>query len=410
MSGFRVLEARDPAQRAAWVHLWEDSPMRLPHAHPALTEPQLDPGDRLVAAVLDGSEPGGTVLHVLIVRPVPGAADGGDRPVDLVSPHGYAGPLVWGASDVPALARLFWQAFDAWARAARAVTEFVRLSLDDDVLPSPGSVTPRLINYIAQLPATAQELWDSYAPKVRQNARHAQRAGVTIEIDTTGDRLAEFLAIHELTMERRGSEDRYRVCAETLTGLHEEMPGSFAYVYAMRAGRAVSVDLVLLGARTAYYHLGGTSADAFGLRPNDLVKTAAMEYARSAGRTRFVLGGGLHDGDGLERYKRGFAPRGAQDFCTTERILDPVVHGSLVRDLESRVRAERAAGGFPDWVDGPDFFPAYRRRFTVPAPVAPAGATHEPASADAAAHEHAQAHDRVPSYEHAQDLEKETVR
>ena len=367
LTGVRVWDGRVAADRAAWVDAWGRMADGDPFSHPGFLEAFAGDGEVPMCAHLRGL-------------------------------------------DDEALARLFWQAFDAWARAARAVTEFVRLSLDDDVLPSPGSVTPRLINYIAQLPATAQELWDSYAPKVRQNARHAQRAGVTIEIDTTGDRLAEFLAIHELTMERRGSEDRYRVCVETLTGLHEEMPGSFAYVYAMSAGRAVSVDLVLLGARTAYYHLGGTSADAFGLRPNDLVKTAAMEYARSAGRTRFVLGGGLHDGDGLERYKRGFAPRGAQDFCTTERILDPVVHGSLVRDLESRVRAERAAGGFPDWVDGPDFFPAYRRRFTVPAPVAPAGATHEPASADAAAHEHAQAHDRVPSYEHAQDLEKETVR
>lgn len=367
LTGVRVWDGRVAADRAAWVDAWGRMADGDPFSHPGFLEAFAGDGEVPMCAHLRGL-------------------------------------------DDEALARLFWQAFDAWARAARAVTEFVRLSLDDDVLPSPGSVTPRLINYIAQLPATAQELWDSYAPKVRQNARHAQRAGVTIEIDTTGDRLAEFLAIHELTMERRGSEDRYRVCVETLTGLHEEMPGSFAYVYAMRAGRAVSVDLVLLRARTAYYHLGGTSADAFGLRPNDLVKTAAMEYARSAGRTRFVLGGGLHDGDGLERYKRGFAPRGAQDFCTTERILDPVVHGSLVRDLESRVRAERAAGGFPDWVDGPDFFPAYRRRFTVPAPVAPAGATHEPASADAAAHEHAQAHDRVPSYEHAQDLEKETVR
>ena len=344
LTGVRVWDGRVAADRAAWVDAWGRMADGDPFSHPGFLEAFAGDGEVPMCAHLRGL-------------------------------------------DDEALARLFWQAFDAWARAARAVTEFVRLSLDDDVLPSPGSVTPRLINYIAQLPATAQELWDSYAPKVRQNARHAQRAGVTIEIDTTGDRLAEFLAIHELTMERRGSEDRYRVCVETLTGLHEEMPGRFAYVYAMRAGRAVSVDLVLLGARTAYYHLGGTSADAFGLRPNDLVKTAAMEYARSAGRTRFVLGGGLHDGDGLERYTRGFAPRGAQDFCTTERILDPVVHGSLVRDLESRVRAERAAGGFPDWVDGPDFFPAYRRRFTVPVRLDPA-----------VTHEHALAH------------EKETVR
>jgi hypothetical protein len=372
MSRFRVLDSGDPCDRARWVRMWEDSPQRPPHAHPVLSEPALKPGERLVAAVLEGDAstatgPAGTVLHVLIVRPVPGPLGVSGRCVDLISPHGYAGPLVWGAQDVPALARVFWAEFDAWAAEAGAVSEFVRLSLLDPVLPSVGTVTPRLTNHVAALPDTAEQLWASFAPKVRQNARRALRSGVTIEIDETGERHREFLRIHDATMDRHDSDDSYRLEADVLTGLHRELPGGFAYVYAMSEGTAVSVDLVLMGTDTAYYHLGGTLTEAFGLRPNDLVKTAAMEHARSTGRTDFVLGGGLQDGDGLERYKRGFAGGRTIDFRTTERILDPAAHARLVADLEARMQREREAGDRPEWVDGPEFFPAYRRRFTVPA-------------------------------------------
>src|SRR5699024_8643374 len=181
-----------------------------------------------------------------------------------------------------------------------------------------------------------------------------------------GERLEEFLALYHSTMLRHGSDAWYRFGASCFEQLHRELPDGFVYVYAMHEGRAVSVDLVLQGTRTAYYYLGGTDAQAFRLRPNELVKTAAMEHARSTGRTRYVLGGGLQTGDGLERYKRDFAPDGAQMFCSGERILDEAAYASLTRALDHRVDDIRDSGRFPDWVDGPGFFPAYRRRFTVP--------------------------------------------
>lgn len=387
-----MFDASVPAERAAWVRLWESSPMRLPFAHPAFSEPMLEPGDRLVAAVWDGGDPAsapasdpatdpaatdpsartadpatatphahtGSVLHALIVRRLPGNS------TDLISPYGYAGPLVWDADDVPALAHSFWAAFAQWAARMRAVSEFVRFPLVDEVLPFPGTTTPRLVNYVAALPDSAEDLWASYAPKVRQNTRRALRSGVTVEFDTTGERLEQFLALYHSTMVRHESDAWYRFDASCFERLHRELPGGFVYVYAMHESQPVSVDLVLLGSQTAYYYLGGTDADAFRLRPNELVKTAAIEHARSTGRTHYVLGGGLETGDGLERYKRGFAPEGAQMFCSGERILDDAAYASLTCALDHRVEELRASGRFPDWVDGPGYFPAYRRRFTVP--------------------------------------------
>lgn len=367
MRGFRVLDAAVPADREAWVRLWESSPMRLPFAHPAFAEPMLQPGERLEAAVCDSSA--GRVLHAVVVRDVPGFGS------DLVSPYGYAGPLVWDAADVEALAVGFWDAFDEWAADAGVVSEFVRFSLVDDVLPYRGTTSPRLVNYVHELPDTEEALWSSYAPKVRQNARRAERSGVTVEFDHTGERLDDFLRIYLSTMIRHDSDAWYRFDARCFERLHEQMAGSFVYVYAMHEGRAVSADLVLMGAQTAYYYLGGTDEDAFLLRPNELVKTAALEFARATGRTRFVLGGGVETGDGLERYKRGFAPDGAQMFCSGERVLDSTAYAELTRSRSARFDSAAECGDQPDWVDGPAFFPAYRRRFTA---AEPALRTEEP--------------------------------
>ncbi len=357
MESFRVLNAAVPADRAAWVGLWESSPMRLPFAHPAFAEPMLQQGERLAAAVCDSAA--GRVLHAVVVRDAPGFC------TDLVSPYGYAGPLVWDADDPAALALDFWEAFDVWAAETRVVSEFVRFSVVDDVLPYRGRTSPRLVNYVHELPDTEEALWAAYAPKVRQNARRAERSGVTVEFDETGERLEDFLRIYLSTMIRHDSDASYRFDARCFERLHEQMSGSFVYVFAMHEGRAVSADLVLLGTQAAYYYLGGTDADAFRLRPNELVKTAALEFARATGRTHFVLGGGMQTGDGLERYKRGFAPDGARMFCSGERVLDTAAYAELTRSRSACFDDAAECGDQPEWVDGPAFFPAYRRRFAA---------------------------------------------
>jgi hypothetical protein len=260
-----------------------------------------------------------------------------------------AGAAVWGTTDRAETARRFWPEFDAWAVSQGAVSEVVRLSLFDDVLLGAGRVRPRLVNYVHELPGSAEALWAAVAPKVRQNVRRARRSGVTVRIDRTGEALGDFLRIYAGTMSRRDSEEWYRFDRSFFERLQCELPGRFAYVCAVHEGETVSADLVLLGADAAYYFLGGTDVRAFPLRANELVKIEAMEFARREGRSAYVLGGGVANGDGLDRYKRGFAPDGARMFCTGERIRDP------------RAYAELAEERSPITADG-DYFPRYRGR------------------------------------------------
>ncbi|GAA4918101.1 GNAT family N-acetyltransferase [Nesterenkonia rhizosphaerae] len=359
-----IWDAEVEQERARWSQLWTDSPMKHPFAQPDLCKLLAPANGRLMAAVLNDGP--GHVLYPFYLREIPettapSSDSGAVAGKDITSPYGYGGPLHWGLKNSNATAARFWTEFDAWAAAEGVVSEFVRFSLfPEELLPYPGPTRARQLNYVRDLDVPDEELWDGVESKVRRNARRARREGVRIIIDDQGTRVEDFLRIYLGTMDRRASAQWYRFDRTFFEGLHLALPGQFAYVLAELDGEIVSADLLLLGTTTGYYFLGGTEASSFSVRPNDLVKVEAMNWLRSTGRRRYVLGGGVHPQDGLERYKRGFAPHGAVSFSTGERVLAPQHYERLV---------ERTRKSFSDcgtaWDESDDFFPPYRRQ--VPA-------------------------------------------
>src|SRR5699024_12644794 len=97
--------------------------------------------------------------------------------------------------------RLFWSFFECCARAHCVVSEFARLSLFDDTLAQPGRTRHRSINYVRELPAGREALWSGSAPKVRQIARKAERAGLTVRVAEDDLLLGHFERIYAGTME-----------------------------------------------------------------------------------------------------------------------------------------------------------------------------------------------------------------
>jgi hypothetical protein len=70
---------------------------------------------------------------------------------------------------------------------------------------------------------------------------------------------------------------------------------------------------------------------------------------------RYVLGGGAAPGDGIFRYKLGFAPRGEVPFHVGSRIYDRVQYDNLI---DARAMSETSQGS--RWEPKAGFFPAYR--------------------------------------------------
>ena len=254
----------------------------------------------------------------------------GETACDLVTPYGYGGAFAWNCEDGDA--ETFWDQFQSWAVAHRVVSSFARLSVfPEQQLPFAGEVAVNRPNIVRSLDLTPDELWRDFEHKVRKNVNCAKRSGLSVEVDPAGRRIDDFLAVYYATMDRRGAAAAaYFFSREFFACLIRGLPGQFVFFHALLAGRVVSTELVLLSAENMYSFLGGTLAEAFAQRPNDLLKHEAILWGRQAGKRAFVLGGGYDGEDGIYRYKKSFAPDGSRPFCVARQIHDPAAYDRLV--------------------------------------------------------------------------------
>jgi len=348
------LDAAVPADRERWLAAWRAWPDREVAAHPTYVELFTAPGQRAIAAVLDGSDSDGGVLYPFVLRPLAAEvwADDGDDRWDSITPYGYGGPWAWGTGRERS--EEFWDAWDAWATGeGRVVSAFIRLALFPEQLLATirGEVLDRMPNVARSLDLDDDTLWYDYAHKVRKNVKRARKHELHVEVDTTGERMDEFLAIYERTMERRGAADGFYFPRAFFQTIVADLPGNFAFFHVLDGERMVSTELVLVSEDTLYSFLGGTEQDAFPMRPNDLLKHEVIRWGRDHGRKWFVLGGGYGGADGIFKYKLAFAPKGEVTFRIGQRIIDPAACDALM----ARRREQD-----PTWEPATDYFPPYR--------------------------------------------------
>jgi hypothetical protein len=351
---FAVLDADVPLDRATWVHLWETWPDREVMAHPEFVRLFAGEGQKVLAAVARGER--GGVLYPFIRRPLSQEPwnPAGLAGCDLTTAYGYGGPFAWSVTEEEA--RSFWSRFDLWAREHGVVTSFARLSVfPEDLLPFDGDVVVNSPNIVRTLDLSEEDLWNDYLPKVRQNVRRARSRGCELEVDSDGKRMEEFHRIYTATMTRRNASSYYFFKREFFESIVERLKGHCAFFHVIHEGKVVSSELVLLSRRHAYFFLGGTLAEAFDLRPNDLLQHETFRWCRSAGKSALVLGGGYRGSEGLLKYKRSFAPRGEVAFRVGMKTYAPAAAERLVQER----RVWEASRGI-DWNPTPGFFPAYR--------------------------------------------------
>ncbi len=350
----RILDASLPDDRAAWLAAWQAWPGHEVAAHPVYVERFTRDCDRALAVVMEGSDATGGVLYPFILRPLSAEpwAPPGETRCDVITPYGYGGPWAWGHGREQSEA--FWDAWDAWALGeGRVVSAFARLALfPEQLLPDfRGEVLDRMPNVVRSLELDDDALWYDYAHKVRKNVNRARKHGLTCEVDATGARLEEFLAIYERTMDRRKATAGFYFGRAFFEAIIEALPGSYAFFHVLDGDRVVSTELVLASPEVLYSFLGGTEEDAFPMRPNDLLKHEVIRWGRDTGRRSFVLGGGYGAADGIFRYKLAFAPSGEVMFRVGRRIVD----AAACEELLAYRRAHE-----PDFEPAPDFFPPYR--------------------------------------------------
>lgn len=349
---FQVLDASNVQERAMWLNYWDTWPMHEVFAHPDYVSLFAGSDDRAMCAVLDSVQ--GKVMFPFLLRSLRSLDwfSGPDDVYDIAGPYGYGGAYAIG-SPIPTL---FWHEFEQWALHNKIVSVFTRLSLfPDQLIPFTGTVEVKSQNVVRYLDLDPDAMWMAYDHKVRKNVKRAQQNGLRVEIDLTGERLADFLSIYYATMDRNNAAKQYYFEETFFRKIIDQLTTQCAFFHVWDDSRIVSSELVLLSHNDIYSFLGGTYPDAYPARPNDLLKHAIIEWGQAQGKRAFVLGGGYEDNDGIFRYKKSFAPNGVVPFKVGKHIYDLHLYEELIKQHQNWEAARHR-----EWTPSLNFFPAYR--------------------------------------------------
>lgn len=261
---------------------------------------------------------------------------------DLSTPYGYGG-FIGKVNNKDALIKEWTQ----YCIDKGYVCEFVRFSLFSDYRDYFDGVTEtRTHNVIRNLEMPLDEMWMDFKQKVRKNVKRANKNGLEIIIDETGEYLDDFLRIYYGTMKRTNAEDEYffkREFFEILTSMHQNA----VYFHVLYQGKIISTELIIYGAENCYSYLGGTDREYFDVRPNDFLKFEVIKWAKDKGLKNYVLGGGYGSDDGIFQYKTYLAPHGVVNFYIGRKIYDEELYEKLATMRGDTIEDER-------------YFPIYR--------------------------------------------------
>lgn len=362
-SSLRVLDAAVQEEAEEWLQFYGTYPEQEVFAHPEYVRLFSRPCDRASCAIMRTAA--GGILFPFLVRPLacePWAAPT-ELAMDLISPYGYGGPYAWGCTEGER--RAFWSQFGVWVHEHQIVCVFVRLSIfpgerleapcDEKICLSDCDQSVCTHNIVRSLDLDPDALLKDYDRKVPQNVNRALAQGLRFEVDSTGERLDDFLHVYYSTMDRHQAASTYYFPKEFFLTLCEKLPGRYVFFHVVDGSHVVSTELDLLSARRMYSFLGGTLRDAFPKRPNDFLKHQAALYGRETGKTEYVLGGGHGGDDSLYRYKKSFAPHGSVPYRDCRMIVDLEEYHRLVDQ-----RRSWEASRLLNWQPEPRFFPEYR--------------------------------------------------
>jgi GNAT acetyltransferase-like protein len=353
---FYIWNAANPQEYQAWIAVWKNWHQGEIYAHPDYLRLYLGAGDKACCAFLQ--LPTGFVLYPFILRDLSYEPywDSSLPPLsDITSAYGYGGAYVQG--NMADRADEFWSYFDIWASQTNVVSEFVRFSLfKETLLPYWGDIEQKQDNIVCDINLSLDSIWMNFRHKVRKNVKRAQKNQIRIDIDESAQRLDDFLHIYRSTMKRRNAKKQYYFSRQYFENLNHNLAGQYIYFHALHNDTVVASELVLVSANTVYSFLGGTIAEAFHLRPNDLLKYEIIKWAKASGKSRFVLGGGYEANDGIYKYKESFSPSGKLPFFVGKRILKADFYEELVH---RRKAMDKGLGLFSN-----AYFPAYREPIT----------------------------------------------
>lgn len=252
---------------------------------------------------------------------------------DVVTPYGYSGPLLNDTIPSIVLDR-FWELVDQWYMANGVITEFVRFSISNNHNYYSGQLIATLNNVRGKLLDNFSDQWDSFNRKVRNNYRKASAFGLKFEIYTaqqiTSKIIEEFHKIYVNTMNRNNASSIYYFSEEYFENLISRNIDNFSLVIVYKDSKPISTELIIHQDDAIIAFLGGTDKNYFDCRPNDFLRVEVIKWAIKNGKSFYILGGGIKNGDGLYRHKKAMFPKDEDlIYYTGRKIINQAIYGKL---------------------------------------------------------------------------------
>lgn len=310
---FRVTS---PAPRDLWQEILAADPWSLESQSPAWAEAAAATGGLADASRLY-ELPGGRRLVVPMLRRRHFA---GRLGIEGANPHG------WGVGGILAPGGVSCADFDVVLGDLAQRTPLLQtmwpnpLEPDGRPLHAPaGTVVSARVAHAVDLAGGFGRVWSGVCtPSSRRGARHAERAGVTIECSTTGGLLPEFTGLLEQAVQRwarrqheppwmaawrhrrRDPPEKFEAIAGSL--------GAGCRVWVARVeGRPAAAMMVLTG-NNAYDFRAAMDEELTSYRANDLLLRHSLEQACADGCRYYYMGDSGHSAS-LASFKERFGAR-----------------------------------------------------------------------------------------------------
>jgi Acetyltransferase (GNAT) domain len=220
---------------------------------------------------------------------------------------------------------------------------------------SKGADDPTLIKrhaHVIDLSGGADAVMRRMHSSARQGVRVAERSGVRIEVDRSGELLEQYYRLYLLSVDRWSKRQhepralahwraRRRDPLHKLRTISESMGKAFVITMAFVQNEPAYGSITLLG-QTAHYTRGAMDIARVGTtRAGDLAQWTALQLASEEGCTAFHMGES-GESDSLARYKEKF---GAQPLDYAEIRLERLPYTRIDQGLRS---VAKKALGFRD--------------------------------------------------------------
>jgi CelD/BcsL family acetyltransferase involved in cellulose biosynthesis len=303
-------------------------------------------GDWVLLEAFDGAWQVPLILRTLV-----------DGMLDAISPYGYSGIYA-----SPSLSSA--QVLQAWAATVATLRELGVISVllrhsplvtqAPPDLPGLRSIVIGHSTFVLE-PVDTDSAWTGLDKHCRNKVRKALKSGYTGNLRrAAGEDVArgsDFRRLYEQTMQRVDAPSRYVFGDDYYQKLVAGL-GSNLLVAEVRNGdgAVVASGLRMLHGDRLHAHLAGSNREDARMGTNNLMMWVATQFILDQGLRQFHLGGGVHPGDSISKFKRSFGGR-ELEFRVSGLIIDEEAYGAQVerraKGLETTEESLLTSGYFP---------------------------------------------------------------